>query len=87
MNGSLRVQMTARKSTFRVGNDNKKSFYKNVISTWTMLLSVLLLFNFYHVMLICSIIIVIISSIINISGGCKLSIVKYVVLVVFFFAW
>ena len=52
-----------------------------------MLLSVLLLFNFYHVMLICSIIIVIISSIINISGGCKLSIVKYVVLVVFFFAW
>ena len=37
-------------------------------------------------MLICSIIIVIIISIINI-GGCKLSIAKYLMLLVFFFSW
>lgn len=58
--------MTVRKSTFDVGNDNDKSFHKNSIFTWIMLFLVLLLFNFYHIMLIRSIIIVIISSIINV---------------------
>ena len=58
--------MTVRKSTFDVGSDNDKSFHKNSLFTWIMLFLVLLLFNFCHIMLIRSIIIVIISSIINV---------------------